>query len=108
MNDTSAGWPLTEARTGEVVVIARWKLAPGHRDEVEAALGELAAASRAEAGCRGYEPYHVGDDEIVILERYADQAAVQTHRDSDHFRRFALERIVPVLADRQVVVTTIV
>ncbi|MFJ4963562.1 putative quinol monooxygenase [Streptomyces sp. NPDC088729] len=106
MNTTDAAWPLADARPGEIVVIARWTLDPEHRDTVRAALAELIDASRAEPGCLGYQSY---DDHgaIVLIERYAGPDALQAHRDSDHFRRAAQQRIVPLLTERQVVVTTV-
>lgn len=100
-------WPLADARTGQVVVVARWQPGPGNRSTVTAALEHLAADSRAEAGCLGYEAYDGPDGEIILIERYADHAALDAHRASGHFRRLAVGRIVPLLAHREVVVTIV-
>jgi quinol monooxygenase YgiN len=43
----------------------------------------------------------------LLVERYADRAALDAHRASVHFRSLALERIVPLLADREVAVATV-
>ncbi|MFE0630025.1 putative quinol monooxygenase [Streptomyces sp. NPDC058864] len=103
-------WPLDGARPGQVVVIARWTPAPGNHDAVLAAFAELVGASRAEPGCLGYRAFHPdGTDrgDIVVVERYTDREALDAHRGSVHFRSLALERIVPLLQDRQVVVMTV-
>lgn len=100
-------WPLAGARTGQVVVVARWQPGPGTRSAVTAALEHLAVESRAEAGCLGYEAYDGQDGEIILVERYADHAALEAHRSSDHFRRLAVGRIVPLLAHREVVVAVV-
>jgi quinol monooxygenase YgiN len=111
MSDIPANtWPLADARTGQIVVIARWSPAPGSRDTIRAALADLVGASRAEPGCLGYQIYRpdgTGEGDIVLVERYADRAALDAHRDSAHFRSLVLERIVPLLADRHAVVTTV-
>jgi quinol monooxygenase YgiN len=100
-------WPLAGARTGQVVVVAHWQPGSGNRSTVTAALEHLAVESRAEAGCLGYEAYDGPDGEIILVERYADHAALDAHRTSDHFRRLAVGRIVPLLAHREVVVAIV-
>ncbi|MFD3492623.1 putative quinol monooxygenase [Streptomyces sp. NPDC058690] len=103
-------WPLNDARPGQVVVVARWNPGPGSRDIVRAELANLVTASRREPGCLGYQVFHPDgamDGDIVLIERYADREAHDAHRDSPHFQRHALKRIVPLLRDRQVVVTTV-
>lgn len=111
MDDTPAnGWPLTGARPGQIVVIARWTPAPGSHEEIRATLADLVEASRAEPGCLGYRAFHPdgpGRGDIVLIERYTDREALDAHRGSAHFRSLALERIVPLLLDRQAVVTTV-
>ncbi|MGW2212026.1 antibiotic biosynthesis monooxygenase family protein [Streptomyces sp. NPDC001781] len=100
-------WPLAGARPGEIVVVARWTPADGSHEHIEAALPELVRASLDEPGCLGYQVLRPENGDMVLLERYAHPQALQAHRDSEHFRRIALERIVPRLASRDVVVTTV-
>ncbi|MFF4648590.1 putative quinol monooxygenase [Streptomyces sp. NPDC001380] len=110
MSDSTSPWPLAGARPGEVVVIARWTPSPEGRAQVDAALPGLVGASLAEPGCLGYRAYRPdgdADGDIVLVERYADRDALEAHRTSAHFREIAVERIVPLLADREVVVTTV-
>ncbi|MFD7406655.1 putative quinol monooxygenase [Streptomyces sp. NPDC059866] len=102
-------WPLHDARPGEIVVVARWKPSPGERERVLTALSALTRASSKEPGCLGYEALHRGDppdQEIVLIERYADRAAFEEHLASPHFQRLVLEEIAPKLRIRRVSVCT--
>lgn len=111
MSDTLTNtWPLDDARPGEVVVIARWSPGAGKNETIAAMLPELIRQSRAERGCLGYQVYRPDGDvngDFVLVERYVDQAALEAHRGSAHFRNIVLERIVPLLASRHAVVTTV-
>jgi quinol monooxygenase YgiN len=90
--------------TGTITVVARWQPLPGRVDTVLALVAALREASLAEAGCLVYEAYRgVADpDSVLLLERYRDRAAIDTHRESGHYRDLVVERILPLLASRQV------
>jgi quinol monooxygenase YgiN len=65
-----------------VVVVATVFPIDEHRDEVIAAF--VAAAEKvhpAEVGCELYA-IHTGKDRIVMIEKYADMAALGTHGQS--------------------------
>jgi quinol monooxygenase YgiN len=83
------------------VVVARWRANAGSEDRVVTVLEELTVASRAEPGCLGYTPHRSTEDprDFVIYERYADEAAFETHADSEHFKRLVLEEAVPNLLE---------
>lgn len=83
-------------------VIARYYPLPGETEAVLALLGELAEASRTEPANRAYDFYRgvANPDEIVILERYDDEDGFAAHRESEHFQRLGVGRIIPLLADR--------
>jgi quinol monooxygenase YgiN len=85
------------------VVIARWLAAAGNEDRVRHALEQLAVPSRAEPGCRHYQPHQSLDDpcEFLIYEAYDDEAAYEAHGSSEHFRRHAVEEGIPLLASRE-------
>lgn len=66
------------------------KVDPARVEEFLDAMGENAAASRREPGCRGFE-IHAGlgaPDEFVLWELYDDEAALQAHHASPHFARW--------------------
>jgi quinol monooxygenase YgiN len=62
------------------------------RQEISDALRKLAEASRQEPGCVSYIPHSVqGDpDTVLIYEQYRDDASAEAHRQSDHFKKYAV------------------
>ena len=85
------------------VVIAKWTARAGEEERVLDAIRELAPPSRAEDGCLVYRVNRDPADPRVFLlyEEYADEAAYRAHGESDHFRRLALERAIPLLENRE-------
>ena len=72
-----------------VGVVATLTVAEGKNAEFEAAFSELMAAVRAnEPGNEFYAVFQCRDNpqQYRVLERYVDQAAVDTHSKSEHFR----------------------
>ena len=69
-------------------VVATLKVKPGMEKEFEAVAKELVAKVNAnEPGCKLYALHHgEAPNTYVFMERYADQAAVEAHRASDHFK----------------------
>ncbi|MDR2911945.1 MAG: antibiotic biosynthesis monooxygenase [Alistipes sp.] len=68
-----------------------------HLDEVIAGLNELAAASRAEAGCEGYWIYQstIDPTSLIIVETWAGDAALSAHQQTPHYTT-----ILPPLGDK--------
>ena len=69
-------------------VVATIKVKPGMEKEFEAVAKELVAKVNAnEPGCKLYALHHGEQpNTYVFMERYADQAAVDAHRATDHFK----------------------
>ncbi len=69
---------------------------PEHLAEVVEGLNTLAAASRAEAGCNGYEIYQstIEPTLLFIVETWAGDEALAIHNESNHFKT-----ILPPLMD---------
>jgi quinol monooxygenase YgiN len=88
----------------ELQVIARYVIAAGNEDEVLELLPKLAAAARTEPGNLSFEVYRQVDDgrRIVLLERYTSRDAFEDHRNTQHFKDYVLDRIVPLLESRAV------
>lgn len=63
----------------------------GHEQEIKDNFAELAPLSRKEAGCRMYVAHQQLDDprKFLVYEQYDDQAALEFHRSSEHFRQYA-------------------
>lgn len=72
------------------------------REEIGAALRRLVAASREEPGCVTYIAHTVvGDpDMVLIYEQYADQAAAEAHRQSEHFKQYAVGALYQKMRER--------
>lgn len=93
-----------EASTTMITVLAHWRVKEGHLDDVLAHVAELRTASLDEPGCLEYAVFRSieAKDEVLLVERYRDAAAVEAHRQSPHYRALVVERILPLLADRRV------
>lgn len=72
-----------------VVLAVTWMANPGKASEVADVFRKLEAASRREPGCLLYVVHQHREDpgRFFIYEQYADEAALQAHRQSPHFHR---------------------
>lgn len=83
-----------------ITILARLKAKPGKETELEQVCVKLAEEVRAaEKGCLMYiahaSPKNKG--EIVFMEKYQDEQAVESHRQSAHFIE-ASKRFKDILA----------
>ena len=80
-------------------VIATLRVQPGKEADFEAAFAELAAAVNAdEPGNSFYRLFRTDETGTYkVLECYDDDAAVEAHRASDHFRTLGA-KLGPCLA----------
>jgi quinol monooxygenase YgiN len=85
------------------VVSAVWTAKPGREDAVRDAIRQLVPLSRAEPGCRFYQPYADPAEPRVfrLFEIYDDEAAYRAHAESEHFRRLAFGQAIPELESRE-------
>lgn len=85
-----------------VSFVVRFTFAPEDRVEMAEALRLLTAESRSEPGCVSYIPHHLEDDldTIVIYEQYKDEAALDAHRKTEHFRKYAVEGLFQKMKQR--------
>lgn len=85
------------------VVTARWVAKEGEEDAVRAAIEQLIPASRAEPGCRFYQPNRDPENSRVFFfyEIYDDEAAYKAHGESEHFQRLGFGDAVPRLEGRE-------
>lgn len=75
-----------------IKIVAFVGVKPGSEDAFIAAAKICVAASRAEPGVVYYDVWREqqGEQRFVFNELYADQAAVDAHMASDHFKAFGL------------------
>ena len=87
-----------------VSFIVRLTFAQEDRADIADALSLLAAESRKEPGCVTYVPHQLQDDPntVLIYEQYRDQAAHETHRESAHFKKYAIGQLYQKMRDRSV------
>jgi quinol monooxygenase YgiN len=73
-------------------------------DEVTSILRELAAASRAEPGCLGFDVAR-GEDgtTFVLYEKWRDQTALDAHYATEHFARLGTNGLRALATNRQAV-----
>ena len=83
-----------------VGVVATLTVAAGKNADFEAAFGELMAAVREnEPGNEFYSVFQCKDNpqQYKVLERYVDQAALDAHSKSDHYRTIG-SKLAPCMA----------
>lgn len=87
-----------------IVLVAKYIVKAGQGDAVEAALRCMAPlVAAAEPGCTLYHANRSTEngDLFLLYEHYADQAALDAHRVTPHFKEIIEGTIVPLLESRQ-------
>lgn len=87
-----------------IVLVAMYHCKEGKRAEVEANLARMAPLVKAgEPGCVLYHASRGKDDPNLILlyEQYVDEAAIDAHRNTPHFKEIIEETIIPLLEKRE-------
>ena len=81
------------------VVSARWTAREGREGRLGELIEELTAATRAEAGCRQFQPHRSIEDPLLfwLYEQYTDEAAYEAHMASEHFTRLVEGEAIPEL-----------
>lgn len=89
-----------------MIVIVKWRIKESETARVLALLPELAEKTRREPGSVSYAIYQSEGDarELILHEEYADTAAADAHRQSEHYGRIVTQQILPHLEAREVVV----
>ena len=88
-----------------VYVYAKWQVKEGKLDAVLHLMKEAAEKSTQEKGNLFYKLHQSQEDQntIILYEGYVDSDAVETHRNSEHFKNIVLELVVPLLENREVI-----
>lgn len=82
----------------------RMRFEPGDREEIAEILRKLTDGSRKEAGCVNYTAHFVEGEPatVVIYEQFADEAALDHHRNAPHFHQYAIGGLYQKMLERQV------
>ena len=85
-----------------ITFTVRMKFPPEDRDDIAEILQQLTEASRQEPGCVSFIPHRVeGDpDTVIIYEQYRDAAAAEAHRQSAHFKKYAVGGLYQKMLER--------
>jgi len=91
-----------------VYTFATWRVKDGQLDSVLSVLAELSVRSSAEPGNLVYKVHQSNSDAstLVLFEGYRDELALEEHRKSEHYQALVVEKIIPLLQDREIVITT--
>lgn len=87
-----------------IVLVARYTVQAGRGDEVEAALRRMAPlVKQHEPGCNLYQVNRSREnpDFFLLYEQYVDQAALEAHRETPHFKEIIEQTIIPLLDKRE-------
>ncbi len=84
-----------------IVLAVTWKAHPGKEDETARIFGILQAESRKEPGCVMYAVHRGHEDRsrFFVYEQYKDEAALEAHRNTSHFKVYARGELLK-LGDR--------
>jgi len=91
-----------------IIVFAKWQVQDGQTPTVLNLFTELVEQTRQEEGNLFYTIHQSITDAntFMLYEGYKDEAAVAAHRASEHFQRIALGQLIPLLANREVILST--
>lgn len=87
-----------------VYVFAKWQAKKGNTEKIVSLLTDVIKQTREEPGNLLYKVHRaIADpDTILLYEAYVDESAVADHRNSEHFRQIVVEKIIPLLENREV------
>lgn len=90
--------------------IVKMKFTDEDRQQVTEFLRKLSIDSRQEPGCLNYLAHFTEDDPslVLIYECYQDNAALEAHRSSPHFQKYAVGGLYQLMRERAVENLTLV
>jgi quinol monooxygenase YgiN len=86
-----------------ITLAVKYTCQPGKVEEVLAALRRMAAlVKQHEPGCHAYQISRSVDnpDLLLLYELYDDQAALDFHTQTDHFKQIIQGEVIPLLESR--------
>ena len=82
----------------------RMRFEEADHDTIREHLVALTQGSRQEPGCVNYVAHFISDDPCtaLIYEQYADEAALEAHRNTAHFKEHAIGGLYQRMRERSV------
>jgi (4S)-4-hydroxy-5-phosphonooxypentane-2,3-dione isomerase len=86
-----------------LILAVRVTIKAGHEDEVLEPFHKLQEETRREPGCIMYVVQRSRENprRYLIYEQYNDQAALDAHRASPHFKKYATDGFYRFVEERQ-------
>jgi quinol monooxygenase YgiN len=80
----------------------RMRFEAADHDAVREHLVALTEGSRQEPGCVSYIAHFISDDPctVLIYEQYVDEAALEAHRNTAHFKQHAIGGLYQRMRER--------
>ena len=86
-----------------LILVVSLTMRAGHENEVTEMFRKLQTATRQEPGCITYlvqrsreNPRH-----YLVYEQYKNEAALEEHRNSPHFKQFATDGVFRFVEERR-------
>lgn len=91
-----------------VYTFAKWQVKEGKLEYVLKLLAEVAKQSIEEKGNLFYKVHQNNSDAntLILFEGYANQSAVDEHRNSAYFQNLVIGNIIPNLENREVILAS--
>lgn len=86
-----------------IIITVDYHVKSGKMDEVLENLRDMAAVMKIdEPDCLGYMVLRQSDadDRLLLVETYRDQAALDAHRETPHFKAILEGKVIPLLESR--------
>jgi quinol monooxygenase YgiN len=92
----------------EKELIVKWKIRETETAEILKLLPALVEATKNEEGNILYAIYQSegNQNELILHERYVSEAALEIHKNSEHYQTIVVNRIIPHLEAREVSIVT--
>ncbi len=86
-----------------LVLAVHLTMRAGNEGEITETFHKLQAGSRTEPGCLLYVVQRSRENPLryLVYEQYKDEAALQAHRDSPHFKQYATDGVFRFVDHRQ-------
>ena len=93
-----------------ITTFAKWQVKEGQLGNVLSLLKEAVAKSSAEAGNLNYRVFQGNENShtLMLFEEYVDREALDFHRSSPHFQEVVVQKIVPLLENREVILASLI
>ena len=87
-----------------LALMVTFSVKPGNEEKARQYMRSLEGPSRQEPGCHQYIAHQAEDDptRFAFYEQYDNHAALETHRATEHFKRFGVNGLVPLMENREI------